>query len=99
MKPEEPIVLGKYGLMRRTYLKEHRSILFTNYLTMQTLNQHLLEIDKTANQRKELLSKQLMKQMNVNEKLKEINQMAWIQKMNQIEEIVHETILKELIYN
>jgi len=99
LKPEDNIQLGKYALMRKRYLKEHRPILFTNYLTTQTLNQHLMEIDKTANQRKELLMKQLMEQQKVNEQLKEVNQMLWVQMMNNIEATVHEIICKELIYS
>ena len=96
---EEQIPLGKYGRIRRKYLKEHRPILFTNLLTTQKLNQHLQEIDKTANQRKELMTKQMMERLGVNEQLKEANQLEWVQQMNYIEETVHELIRDELIYN
>ncbi|MBS5600317.1 MULTISPECIES: TnpV protein [Coprobacillaceae] len=99
LKNENEVQLGKYGLMRRNYLQQHRPILFTNLLTSQTLNQHLLEIEEMANQRKELLMKQLMEQMEVTEELKESNQMEWIQRMNNIEETIHEIIIKELIYS
>ncbi|WP_416332222.1 TnpV protein [[Clostridium] innocuum] len=99
LKQEEEVTIGKYGMMRKRYLKEHRPILFTNYLTTQTLNQHLLEIDQTANQRKALMSEQMMKQMGVNEELKAANQMEWIRLMNNIEETIQEIICKELIYN
>ena len=57
------------------------------------------EIEEMANQRKELLMKQLMEQMEVTEELKESNQMEWIQRMNNIEETIHEIIIKELIYS
>ncbi|MFR1293994.1 MAG: TnpV protein [Coprobacillus cateniformis] len=99
LKNENEVQLGKYGLMRRNYLQQHRPILLTNLLTSQTLNQHLLEIEEMANQRKELLMKQLMEQMEVTEELKESNQMEWIQRMNNIEETIHEIIIKELIYS
>ncbi|MFR3088003.1 MAG: TnpV protein [Coprobacillus cateniformis] len=99
LKSENKIQLGKYGMMRRNYLQQNRPILFTNLLTSQTLNQHLMEIEETANQRKELLMEQLMKQMEVTEALKESNQMEWIQRMNNIEETIHEIIIKELIYS
>ncbi|WP_416325231.1 TnpV protein [[Eubacterium] hominis] len=98
LKPEKTVELGKYGLMRRKYLKEHHPILFTNYLTTQTLNQHLMEIDKTANRRKEQLMTQMKEKMGVNEQLKEVNQMEWIRQMNNIEETIHELIKKELIF-
>ena len=99
LKNETEMQLGKYGLMRRNYLQQHRPILFTNMLTSQTLNQHLMEIEETANQRKELLMMQLMEQMEVTETLKESNHMEWIQRMNNIEEMIHEIITKELIYS
>ncbi|MCB5565690.1 TnpV protein [[Clostridium] innocuum] len=99
LKSENKIQLGKYGMMRRNYLQQNRPILFTNLLTSQTLNQHLMEIEETANQRKELLMEQLMKQMEVTEALKESNQMEWIQRMNNIEEMIHEMITRELIYS
>ena len=62
LKDEGKITLGKYALMRKHYLKEHRPIQFTNYLTTQTLNQHLMEIDQIATQRHDLLLEQMMKQ-------------------------------------
>ena len=99
LKNENEVQLGKYGLMRKNYLQQHRPILFTNLLTSQTLNQHLMETEETANQRKELLMMQLMEQMEVTETLKESNQMEWIQRMSNIEEMIHEIIMKELIYN
>ena len=45
-QPEKP--LGKYGRMRKTYLKEHRPILYNQMLLSEKLYQHLLEIDETA---------------------------------------------------
>ena len=54
LPPQEPeTALGKYGLLRRRYLKEHRKVLFTNLLTSGRLNEHLAEIDRTARQRVE----------------------------------------------
>ena len=99
LKNENEVQLGKYGLMRKNYLQQHRPILFTNLLTSQTLNQHLMETEEIANQRKELLMMQLMEQMEVTETLKESNQMEWIQRMSNIEEMIHEIITKELIYS
>ncbi|WP_240145560.1 TnpV protein [Amedibacterium intestinale] len=99
LKNEENITLGKYALMRKHYLKEHRPIQFTNLLTTQTLNQHLMEIDQTATQRHDLMLQQMMKQQGVNEALKESDPMKWVQKLNSIEETIHEILRKELIYD
>ena len=99
LKDEKNVILGKYALMRKRYLKEHRPIQFTNYLTTQTLNQHLMEIDQIAMQRHDLMLAQMMEQQGVNEALKESNQMEWIQKMNNIEETIHQILREELIYD
>ena len=54
--PDEPeYQIGKYGRMRRSYLKEHRPILYTNLLTSGTLHRHLAEIDQACNERRVLL--------------------------------------------
>ena len=47
--------IGKYGRMRRTYLKEHRKILYTNYVMEGTLFKHLSEIDQVCNERMEII--------------------------------------------
>ena len=76
--PEEPpVVLGKYALLRKTYLKNHNKILFVNLLTAGTLNIHLMEIEQTANERMELLTKQMATAQGLTESLKASDQMKW----------------------
>ena len=58
-QPEKP--LGKYGRMRKAYLKEHRPILYNQLLMSEKLYPHLLEIDETAQSRLEQLMPQLAK--------------------------------------
>ena len=97
--PDEPHYdIGRFGLMRRHYLKNHRKGLFTALLTSGKLNEHLYEIDQTANDRLELLSKQMAKAEGVTEQLKAENQMLWIQRMTNIHNRVVEIIREELIY-
>lgn len=91
--------VGRFGLMRRYYLKEHRKGLFAVLLTSGKLNEHLYEIDQTANQRMESLSQQMAKSEGVTEQLKSENQMMWIQKMTNIRSRVEEIIREELIYS
>lgn len=62
------------------------------------LRSHLLEIDKTANKRFELLMKQFKEQENITEELKANSQLEWVCKMNSIKNRVEEIIFKELIY-
>lgn len=60
--PEEPeYQIGKYGRMRRSYLKEHRPVLYANLLTSGTLHRHLAEIDQACNERMEIIVSDMMK--------------------------------------
>lgn len=85
--------IGKYGRMRRRYLKEHRRILYTNLLTSGNLRCHLAEIDQTCNERMESIVSAMAKQEGVIEALKASDQMEWVRRMNSIrnraEEIVY----------
>ena len=67
--------IGKYGRMRRSYLKEHHPILYNNYLLEGTLFKHLAEIDQACNDRMEIIVLAMAKQEGVNEALKATDQM------------------------
>ena len=96
--PEEPEVhLGKYALLRRSYLKNHRRILFTNLLTSGKLNAHLMEIEEAAQNRMEQIVKAMVAQEGVTEELKASDQMEWVRRMNAIRDSAEEVIRKELI--
>ena len=98
--PEEsPVVLGKYALLRKKYLKQHRRVLYLNLLTAGTLNKHLTEIEQTATRRMELLTAQMVAAQGVTEKLKAENQMQWVGLMNNIRHSAEELVLSDLIYN
>ena len=98
--PEEATPrFGKYGKMRHTYLREHRNAYYTGLLLSGKLVAHLNEIDDAANNRIELLTKQMAKAQGVSEALKAHNQMAWVCAMNNIRNAAEEIILSELIYN
>ena len=84
--------------MRARYLKENKKAEYTIMLIENTLQDHLIKIDKTANERFDLLMKQFAEKENITEELKSTNQMEWVGKMNSIKNAVEEIILKELIY-
>ena len=84
--------------MRARYLKENKKVEYTIMLIENTLQDHLIEIDRTANERFDLLMKQFAEKENITENLKATNQMEWVGKMNSIKNAVEEIILKELIY-
>ena len=75
-QPEKP--LGKYGRMRKAYLKEHRPILYNQLLMSEKLYPHLLEIDETAQSRLEQLMPQLAKEAGATEDLKASDPMKWV---------------------
>ena len=89
--------LGKYGRMRKTYLKEHRPVLFTNLLLSEKLYPHLREIDEAAQNRLETMIPKLMEAAGISEKLKAENPMQWVGLMNNCKAQAEETILSELV--
>ena len=92
------MVCGKYALLRKKYLKQHRRILFVNLLTSGKLNEHLTEIEQTANERLELITKQMAAAQGVTEQMKASDQMKWTGLMNNIRHSAEEMILNDLIY-
>ena len=97
--PDEPeYQIGKYGRMRRSYLKEHRPILYTNLLTSGTLHRHLAEIDQACYERMEIIVSDMAEQEGVTEALKAADQMEWVRRMNSIRSRAEEIVLTELVY-
>ena len=94
-QPEKP--LGKYGRMRKTYLKEHRPILYNQMLLSEKLYPHLLEIDETAQSRLEQMMPQLAKEAGATEELKASDPMKWVGLMNTCKAQAEEILMAELI--
>ena len=90
--------IGKYGRLRLNYIKEYKRGLYTELMINGTLSKHLADIESTANERISLIIKQLAEAENVNENLKESNQLAWIQAMNNIKNCAEEITYNEIIY-
>ena len=90
--------VGKYGRMRKRYLREHRPVLFTNLLLSGKLDQHLTEIDRACTERMELLTRQMADREAVTEALKSANQMEWVRRMNSIRNRAEEIVMNELVY-
>ena len=96
--PDEPVVLGKYRRMRKTYLKEHKPILYNALLLSGKLTEHLIGVDAECRERLEPLLPQMMRQEGVDEALKARNQMEWVRRMNSIQNRAEEILLNELVY-
>ena len=95
--PESPKV-GKYGMLRHSYLRKHREGLYTGMLMEGTLNAHLEEVDREANRMLEQLTTQMALDQGVTEDLNARDQMLWVQRMNNIWQAAEEIIYSQLIY-
>ncbi len=95
--PESPQV-GIWGQRRLQYLRTNKRVLYTTMLMGDTLKAHLEEVDKSAEEMFDQLTVQLKAQEGVTEELKANNQLAWVQRMNNIRNCVSEIVYKELIY-
>ena len=95
--PEETRPIGRWGRMHRDYLKEHRPVVFNQLVLSGSLWSYLADINEQAQQRIDVLVKQMMASEGVTEELKEKNQIEWIQKMNSIQNRIEENILYQLI--
>ena len=98
LSEEETQPIGLWGQRHKQYLKEHKRFLYTTMLIEGTLNSYLADIDRQAQERLLLLTKQIAEQENVTEQLKADNAMLWVQKMNEIQSRVREIIYSEIIY-
>ena len=99
--PDESVTLGKYGRMRKTYLKEHKEhkpILYNALLLSGKLTEHLVGVEAECRERLETLLPQMMRQEGVDEALKARNQMEWARRMNSIQNRAEEILLNELVY-
>ena len=99
LKLRETLEIGKYGRMRRNYLKEHRPILYNRLLLSEKLYPHLAEIDQTSKRRLGQLMDELVRSSGVDETMKAANPMRWVQTMNNLKSQAEEMILSELIYS
>ncbi|MBR3781746.1 MAG: TnpV protein [Clostridia bacterium] len=98
LKEKEHKPLGKYGRMRKDYLKNHRPALWNRYLLKDTLDDHLHEIDFKAQTHFDTLLPLYCERYSVTEELKSADQMEWIGRMNNIINAIEEIILNEIVY-
>ena len=94
---EEPVPHGKYALLRKKFLKEHRRVTYTNLLTSGKLNSYLADIDQQAEGIFEQLVSQMAAAEGITEQLKATDQMAWVGRMNSIRNRAIEIVIREII--
>ena len=94
-QPKTP--LGKYGRLRRMYLKEQRPVLYHTMLLNGSLYPHLMEVEQTAESRMQQMMNELLKANPAPDKAQ--NQLMWVQHMNSLKAQAEELVLTELIYS
>jgi hypothetical protein len=94
---EEP-TYGKYGILRKAYLKEYKTGTYQIMLLQGRLVKHLNLVDREAKERMEMLINQMAKEQGITEQMKEENQMLWVRKMNAVVNAAEEIVLKEIVY-
>lgn len=96
--PETP-KLGKYGMLRRSFLREHRKGIYTGMQLSGKLDSHLHQIDRQAREMVDSLTQQMAAQQGVTQALKAADQMKWTGLMNSIRAAAEEAVLTDLIYS
>lgn len=91
--------IGKYGIMRQEYLKMWKKSLYNDLLLSGKLKQHLLNINRDAQEEFETIVRQTAKAEGVTEELKKQNQMEWVRRMNNIRNRAEEIVRNDLIYS
>ena len=90
--------LGRYGRMRKNYLREHRPVIYNELALTGKLFAHCLEVEACANRRLDTLMDGLVKKQNITETLKARDPMAWVGAMNNCKAQAEEIVFSELIY-
>ena len=94
---EEPHY-GKYGMMRKTYLKEHRPAMYSLYILEDRLVEHLNLVDDEAQERIDVLMRQMTEKQGITEEMKAHDQMEWVRAVNNIRNAAEEIVHNEIIY-
>ena len=97
LNEEEP-VYGKYGIMRKQFLKEHRSAKYQYLVLTGKLTEYLNQVDKEAREKVEMLVEQMAERWGVTEELKMRDQMEWVRRMNNIKATAEEIVYKNIIF-
>ena len=99
LPPEESnIKLGKWGMLHKNYLKNHKPVVFAILLTQGKLWQYLANTDTQAQQMYVTLVEQMKQKQNITEQLKEENQMEWVSRVANIESQAREIVCSEFIF-
>ena len=82
--PQDGRPIGKYGRIRKEYLKEQRPVLYNQLVFTGKLQEHLIEVNECCIRMKQMLVAETAKKQGLTEKLKTRDQLAWVGMMNNI---------------
>ncbi len=94
----EEMPLGKYGMLRETFLEKHHHGRYTSMLLTGRLYPHLREIDRQAQEQVDRMVADLMKRNGVDEAMKGRDQMGWVQAVNSFKALAVESVRAEIVY-
>ena len=97
--PQESRPIGRWGRVRREYLREHKPIQYNCLLLSGKLWTYLADLNEQTQDRLERMIDQIKVTEGVTEELKAADPMAWVGSMNNIRTRAEELIREELIYN
>ena len=95
---DEEAHYGKYGMLRKPYLKEHRPAMYSLYMLEDRLTEHLNAVDDETQEKMDILVSQMMEKQGITEELKARDQMEWVRAVNNVRNAAEEIVLKELVY-
>ena len=95
---EEEPTYGKYGIMRKQFLKEHRSARYQYLVLTGKLTEYLNQVDKETREKVEMLVEQMAERWGVTEELKLQDQMEWVRRKNNIQATAEEIAYKNIIF-
>ncbi len=98
LPPEEEKPIGIWGQRHMRHIKKYKRLFYVNLLTSGKLNSYLADINRQAEEMFSRLVKQMAEREGVTEKIKAVNQMEWIARMNNIRSSATEVINTDLIY-
>ena len=96
--PEENRLIGYWGILRKEYLKQHKSGMYSYLLLSGKLDSYLADLNEQAQERYERIEAQMRSAEGVTEELKSQNPMEWVRQCNNIRNRVQEIVLSELVY-
>ena len=95
---QKELKIGKYGLLHRDYIKQHKRGTYTTLLTEGRFNAHLHEIDAQANEMAEAIVANLAHERGIDDELKASDALKWVSEINNIKASAEEIILREVVY-